>query len=123
MYNYADMKQKNITLEALNRALAESGQPTIDFAKILHPGETVFGWIEEFRKANQGGYLLNGTKTGMRNNDWELACGSSKQAVENQNIINIYDALVNGGKPKIVYPKDFQEALMRNHSKLSLTDP
>src|SRR4051812_21246881 len=115
------MKQKKITQEALNRALAENGQPTFDFAKILLPGETVSDWMEEFRKANQGGYLLDDTKTGMRNNDWELVCGSSKQAVENQNIINIYDALVNGGKPKIVNPKDFQESLMRNNRKLRLT--
>jgi hypothetical protein len=115
------MKQKKITQKVLNRALAENGQPAIEFAKILLPGETISDWMEEFRKVNQGGYLLNDTKTGMRGNDQKLIYGSSKQAVENQNIINIYDALVNGGKPKIVNPKDFQEALTKNGIELRLT--
>src|SRR3954447_10506912 len=103
------MRKRKITPEKLNRALAENGQPTIGFGKILGPGETTADWMEKFRNANQGGYLLKDIKTGMRDNDHELIFGSSKQAVENQNIINIYDALVNGGRPKIVNPREFQE--------------
>src|SRR5262249_55906351 len=106
-----------ISAEELNKALRQYNQPTIDFAQILLPGETIEEWMQEFKAANQGGYLLHDTKKGAQLNDYCLWYGSSAQAVMNQNIINIYDAMTTGEQPKIVYPRAFQNALRNQWGK------
>ena len=102
----------NVTAHEFNQGLRKYNQPTIDFARILLPSETIDKWMQEFKVANQRGYLLHDTKKGMRTNDYELWYGSSKQAVFNQNIINIYEALRAGSEPKIINPSSFQNALL-----------
>jgi hypothetical protein len=100
-----------LTPERFNQALQRYKQPVINFKQVLRPGETIDHWMEEFKAANHGGYLLHATKKGMRTKDYLLWHGSSKQAVLNQNIINIYDALKTGIAPKIVNPFAFQNVL------------
>src|SRR5215471_1779384 len=110
----------NISAENFNQELRKYNQSTIDFARILLPGETIDEWMQEFKEANQGGYLLHYTKKGAQLNDYFLWYGSSAQAVENQNIINIYDAMITGEQPKIVDPRVFQKALRNQQSKARL---
>jgi hypothetical protein len=100
-----------ITPESFNRALKKYNQPAINFEQILLPGESVDQWMQEFKVANRGGYLLHDTIKGARTNHYRLWFGSSKQAVENQNIINIYDALREEIRPRIVNPTEFHEVL------------
>jgi hypothetical protein len=108
-----------ISAEDFNQVLRKYNQPPVDFARILRPGETVEEWMQEFKAANKGGYLLRYTKKAIRTNDYLLWYGSATQAVENQNTINIYDAMITGGEPKIVNPHAFLKALrkQRNGSK------
>jgi len=73
--------------------------------------------MQEFKAANQGGYLLRYAKKGMQTNDYLLWYGSAKQAVENQNTINIYDAMITGGEPKIVNPHTFLKALINQRNR------
>jgi hypothetical protein len=119
------MKRRSITPaikvsgEEFNQALSKYNQQTIDFAQILLPGETMEEWMQEFKAANKGGYLLRYAKKAIQTNDYLLWYGSATQAVENQNTINIYDAMITGGQPKIVNPHAFLKALrkQRNGSK------
>jgi hypothetical protein len=103
---------KNVTPDVFNRELQKYGQPPIDFSQILKPGETIDDWVREFKTANQGVPLLDLTKKGIKTNDPKLSYGSSKQAIENKNVINIYESLINKTTPKIVDPADFQQALI-----------
>ncbi len=101
-----------------NHALKTYCQPAINFAQILQPGESIDSWIQELRVANYGGQLLHLTKKGIKNEDYLLYFGSAKQAVLNQNIINIYDSLTQGGTPKIIAPEDFTDALGKRQKKI-----
>jgi hypothetical protein len=89
------MKKRSITpsikvsAEEFNKALRQYNQRSFDFADILLPGETVEHWMQEFKAANKGGYLLRYTKKAVQTNDYALWWGSATQAVENQNAINI----------------------------------
>ena len=111
------MKKRSITpaikvsAEDFNQALSKYNQPPINFAQILLPGETIEEWMQEFKAANKGGYLLRYAKKAIQTNDYLLWYGSAKQAVENQNAINIYDAMITGEEPKIVNPHAFLKAL------------
>jgi hypothetical protein len=101
-----------------NYALKTYYQPAINFAQILQPRESIDNWIHEFRAANYGGQLLHLTKKGIKNDDYLLYFGSAEQAVLNQNIINIYDSLTQGGIPKIIAPEDFRNALGKRQRKI-----
>src|SRR5947208_17181372 len=120
------MKKRSITSaikvsgEDFNQALRKYNQPTIDFAQILLPGETVEEWMQEFKAANKGGYLLRYTRKAIQTNDYLLWYGSAAQAVENQNAINIYDAMITGKQPKIVNLHAFLRALREQRSRAKL---
>jgi hypothetical protein len=101
----------NVSPEDFNQVLRMYNQPPVDFARILQPGETVEHWMKEFKAANKGGYLLRYTKKAIRTSDYALWWGSATQAVENQNTVNIYDAMITGKEPKIVDPHTFIKAL------------
>jgi hypothetical protein len=73
-----------VSAEEFNQAHRKYNQPTIDFAQILLPGETIEEWMQEFRAANRGGYLLRYAKKGMQTNDYLLWYGSAKQATLKQ---------------------------------------
>jgi hypothetical protein len=109
-----------VSAEEFNQALRKYNQPTIDFARILLPGETIEEWRQEFKAANKGGYLLRYTKKAIQTNDYLLWYGSATQAVENQNTINIYDAMITGGEPKIVNPHAFLKALRNQQRRARL---
>ena len=115
-------KEKQVSPEEFNWALRRYNQPTIDFAQILLPGETIGQWIQQFKAANQGGYLLKYTKEAIRTNDYLLWEGASEAAVINQNMINIYDALQTEEEPRIVNPVAFQQALRNKNSKVQLPE-
>src|SRR3954447_10297660 len=100
-----------ITPEYFDQALRKYNIPEIDFTRILLPGETIDKWMVEFKEANKGGYFLRYAIEGMHSNDYGLWAGSTKGAVMNQNIINIYDALKNSTTPKVIDPNIFLNAL------------
>ncbi len=120
------MKKRSITpaikvsVEEFNQALSKYNQPTFNFAKTLLPGETLEEFMQEYKAANKGGYLLRYTKKAIETNDYLLWYGSAKQAVENQNAINIYDALLSGQEPKIVDPHAFLKALRNQRRRARL---
>ena len=76
--------------------------------------------MQEFKVANQGGYLLRYTKKAVQTNDYALWWGSATQAVENQNAINIYDAMLTGQEPKIVDSHAFLKALRKQWNRARL---
>ena len=100
-----------VEAEEFNQALRKYSQPTFNFAKTLLPGETLEEFMQKYKAANKGGYILRYTKKAIKTNDYALWWGSATQAVDNQNTINIYDALVTGKEPKIVDPDAFLNAL------------
>ena len=106
-----------VSAEVFNQALSKYKQRPFDFARILLPGETIEEWRQEFKAANKGGYLLRYTKKAIQTNDYLLWYGSAKQAVENQNAINIYDAMLTGQEPKIVNPHAFLKALRKQRRR------
>ena len=83
-----------VSVDEFNQVLRKYNQPIINFAQILLPGETIKEWMQEFKVANRKGYLIRYTREGMQTNDYLLWYGSAKQAVQNQNTINIYDAML-----------------------------
>ena len=62
----------NVTAHEFNQVLSKYNQPTIDLARILLAGETIDQWMQEFKAANQRGYLLHDTKKGTYTNDYKL---------------------------------------------------
>jgi hypothetical protein len=120
MQNRSITPAVKVSAEEFNQALRKYNQRPFDLAQILLPGETVEEWMQEFKAANRGGYLLRYTKEGIQTNDDLLWDGSATQAVENQNIISIYDAMITGKEPKIVDPHAFLKVLRNQQSRARL---